>query len=169
MCKHVLNAQVSIRAACCGRWYDCPLCHDAAEEHGWKLDKEVVFACKACEKAFRKDIQQFEESDEFCPHCANHFVVEAETPESIKQKETLALEAAAASSSSSPSSLSTLSKRKSRNGSKSSGEGHDEHTMIKVRCGSRTYMMSPCPHPSSGNLAVSPFPTFLDISLAEQH
>ena len=73
MCKHVLNAQVSIRAACCGRWYDCPLCHDEEEEHTWKLENEVIFACKTCKKAFRKDIQQFEESDEYCPHCANHF------------------------------------------------------------------------------------------------
>lgn len=41
---------------------------------------EMVFACKKCRKVFRKDAQQFEESDEYCPHCDNHFVIEAKTP-----------------------------------------------------------------------------------------
>ena len=27
-----------------------------------------------CKKAFRKDINQYEESDEYCPHCDNHYV-----------------------------------------------------------------------------------------------
>jgi len=40
----------------------------------------MVFACKKCRKVFRKDAQQFEESDEYCPHCDNHFVIEAKTP-----------------------------------------------------------------------------------------
>ncbi len=39
------------------------------------------FACKKCKKVFRKDLAMFEESDEFCPHCDNHFVIEAETKE----------------------------------------------------------------------------------------
>jgi hypothetical protein len=30
--------------------------------------------CKKCKKAFRKDMTQFEESDEYCPHCDNHYV-----------------------------------------------------------------------------------------------
>ncbi|KAK5020602.1 hypothetical protein LTR60_000372 [Cryomyces antarcticus] len=40
----------------------------------------MTFACKKCKKCFRKDTQQFEESDEFCPHCDNHFVIDALTP-----------------------------------------------------------------------------------------
>jgi hypothetical protein len=39
-----------------------------------------VFACKKCKKAFRKDAGEFEESDEYCPHCDNHFVIDAVTP-----------------------------------------------------------------------------------------
>lgn len=27
MCKHILNAQVSVRAPCCKMWFDCPECH----------------------------------------------------------------------------------------------------------------------------------------------
>ncbi len=30
--------------------------------------------CKKCRKAFRKDMSAYEESDEFCPHCDNHYV-----------------------------------------------------------------------------------------------
>ena len=40
----------------------------------------MVFACKKCKKCFRKDAQEFEEADEFCPHCDNHFVLEALVP-----------------------------------------------------------------------------------------
>ena len=29
---------------------------------------------------------QFEEPDEYCPHCDNHFVIEAVTPETIKEE-----------------------------------------------------------------------------------
>jgi hypothetical protein len=58
-----------------------------------------TFACKKCKKCFRKDAQEFDErleivshslsvsillkgmsSDEYCPHCDNHFVLEAKTP-----------------------------------------------------------------------------------------
>jgi hypothetical protein len=62
--------------------------------------QEMIFACKKCKKCFRKDAAEFEErygyptfrrkvcvtdfavlfSDEFCPHCDNHFVLEAVTP-----------------------------------------------------------------------------------------
>lgn len=38
---------------------------------------EMTFACKKCKKCFRKDTQEFDESDEYCPHCDNHFVIEA--------------------------------------------------------------------------------------------
>ena len=40
----------------------------------------MVFACKKCKKCFRKDMQDFEESDEYCPHCDNHFLIEAVEP-----------------------------------------------------------------------------------------
>lgn len=40
----------------------------------------MVFACKKCKKCFRKDAQEFEEADEYCPHCDNHFVLDAVTP-----------------------------------------------------------------------------------------
>ena len=42
----------------------------------------MVFACKKCKKVFRKNIEEFEEADEHCPHCDNHYVIEAKTPES---------------------------------------------------------------------------------------
>jgi hypothetical protein len=34
----------------------------------------MAFMCKKCRKAFRKDMSNYEESDEFCPHCDNHYV-----------------------------------------------------------------------------------------------
>lgn len=40
----------------------------------------MVFACKKCKKCFRKDVKEFEEADEYCPHCDNHFVLDALTP-----------------------------------------------------------------------------------------
>lgn len=46
-----------------------------------------VFACKKCKKCFRKDSTEFEESDEYCPHCDNHFVLEAVTPKPALQVE----------------------------------------------------------------------------------
>ena len=35
---------------------------------------EMAFLCKKCKKAFRKDIGTYDESDEYCPHCDNHYV-----------------------------------------------------------------------------------------------
>lgn len=46
-----------------------------------------TFACKKCKKCFRKDAAEFEESDEYCPHCDNHFVLEAVTPKPSLQVE----------------------------------------------------------------------------------
>ena len=46
-----------------------------------------TFACKKCKKAFRKDAEEFEESDEYCPHCDNHFVLEAVTPKPMLKVE----------------------------------------------------------------------------------
>lgn len=34
----------------------------------------MAFLCKKCKKAFRKDMSAYEESDEYCPHCDNHYV-----------------------------------------------------------------------------------------------
>ncbi|GAD92075.1 conserved hypothetical protein [Paecilomyces variotii No. 5] len=63
------------------------------------VSDQQTFACKKCKKCFRKDASEFEEryvvvkehilavavsdkinSDEYCPHCDNHFVLEAKTP-----------------------------------------------------------------------------------------
>lgn len=41
----------------------------------------MIFACKKCRKVFRKDMESFEESDEYCPHCDNHFLLEAKEPQ----------------------------------------------------------------------------------------
>ncbi|EHK41154.1 uncharacterized protein TrAtP1_004574 [Trichoderma atroviride] len=80
MCKHILNAQVAIRSPCCRKWFDCAECHQEQENHPLKQSFEMTFACKKCKKVFRKDAQEFDESDEYCPHCDNHFVLEAKTP-----------------------------------------------------------------------------------------
>ncbi|KAG1140290.1 hypothetical protein G6F37_009781 [Rhizopus arrhizus] len=88
MCKHILNAQVSIRAPCCKKWFDCAECHAAVSDHQLRKTNEMVFACKKCKKAFRKDMTDYEEEDEFCPHCDNHYVLEAVTPEATLGIET---------------------------------------------------------------------------------
>ena len=75
-----MNAQVSIRAPCCKQWFDCPQCHAEREDHKLQRTTEMVFVCKKCKKAFRKDMTVYEESDEYCPHCDNHFVIEAAIP-----------------------------------------------------------------------------------------
>ena len=72
--KHVLNAQVSIRAPCCKQWFDCAECHAETQSHRLAKATEMTFICKKCKKAFRKDVAEFDESDEYCPHCDNHFV-----------------------------------------------------------------------------------------------
>ena len=76
MCKHILNAQVSVRAPCCKKWYDCPSCHEEASDHPLDKQFELVFGCKNCKKVFRKDLRDWEEQDEYCPHCDNHFNLE---------------------------------------------------------------------------------------------
>ncbi|CAO3684609.1 unnamed protein product [Umbelopsis vinacea] len=81
MCKHILNAQVAIRAPCCRRWFDCAECHAEISDHPLRKASEMAFACKKCKKTFRKDLSDFEDEDEFCPHCDNHFVLEAVSPE----------------------------------------------------------------------------------------
>ncbi|GAM23737.1 hypothetical protein SAMD00019534_069120, partial [Acytostelium subglobosum LB1] len=70
MCKHILNAQVSIRAICCKRWFDCPECHKEQTDHPLKRTEEITLACKKCKKVFRKNTaEEMDEADEFCPHC----------------------------------------------------------------------------------------------------
>ncbi|KAF2140390.1 uncharacterized protein K452DRAFT_253227 [Aplosporella prunicola CBS 121167] len=81
MCKHVLNAQVAIRSPCCKKWFDCAECHQETADHPLQKTTEMVFACKKCKKCFRKNAEEFEESDEYCPHCDNHFVIDAVTPQ----------------------------------------------------------------------------------------
>merc|ERR1711865_414479 len=51
-----------------------------------RIGTEMVFACKLCKKCFRKDMTQFEEPDEYCPHCGNCYVVEAVTPETLQEE-----------------------------------------------------------------------------------
>ena len=72
--KHILNAQVAIRAPCCKQWFDCAECHAEAETHRLAKTTEMVFMCKKCKKAFRKSMAEYDESDEYCPHCDNHYV-----------------------------------------------------------------------------------------------
>lgn len=49
------------------RWFDCPQCHAELEDHNLKKMMELTFACKKCKKVFRKDINDFDEADEYCP------------------------------------------------------------------------------------------------------
>lgn len=62
------------------KWFDCPECHQEQESHPLLQSFEMTFVCKKCKKCFRKDAREFEESDEYCPHCDNHFIIEAKTP-----------------------------------------------------------------------------------------
>mmetsp|Transcript_18554 Transcript_18554/g.27651 ORF Transcript_18554/g.27651 Transcript_18554/m.27651 type:complete len:158 (-) Transcript_18554:87-560(-) len=79
MCKHVTNAQVSIRAPCCKKWFDCSKCHNESADHSLKKQWTMTLACKKCRKCFRLDMQDFDpETDEYCPSCDNHFVIEAQ-------------------------------------------------------------------------------------------
>ncbi|EPT00436.1 hypothetical protein FOMPIDRAFT_150646 [Fomitopsis schrenkii] len=81
--KHILNAQVAIRAPCCRQWFDCAECHAETQDHRLRKNNEMIFMCKKCKKAFRKDMTNYEESDEYCPHCDNHYVIEAKTPKPV--------------------------------------------------------------------------------------
>lgn len=70
-----------MRAPCCKRWFDCPQCHAEAADHELLKTMEIVMACKKCSKVFRKDSsRQLDESDEYCPHCDNHYVIAAIEP-----------------------------------------------------------------------------------------
>jgi len=47
----------------------------------------MTFICKKCKKAFRKNTKEWEDSDEFCPNCDNHFVIDAKTPKAALKVE----------------------------------------------------------------------------------
>jgi uncharacterized CHY-type Zn-finger protein len=85
--KHILNAQVSIRSPCCRKWFDCAACHAETESHPLQQTTEMTFVCKKCRKAFRKDMSTWEDADEFCPNCDNHFVIEAKEPKAALKVE----------------------------------------------------------------------------------
>ncbi|KAI4671709.1 uncharacterized protein J4E78_000205 [Alternaria triticimaculans] len=62
MCRHILNAQVSIRSPCCKKWFDCAECHQEQSDHPLQQTFDMVFICKKCKKAFRKDAREFEDA-----------------------------------------------------------------------------------------------------------
>ena len=53
-------------------------------EHPLRRDIEMVFACKKCKKTFRKDMTVYDDSDEYCPHCDNHYVRLHGSPTAMK-------------------------------------------------------------------------------------
>lgn len=63
------------------RWFDCPECHKENADHPILQQPVITFACKKCRKCFRKDTRDFDESDEYCPHCDNKFIIESVTPQ----------------------------------------------------------------------------------------
>ena len=81
MCKHIINATVSLRSPCCLKWFACSECHDTYMDHPVGRDTVILFACLACNKSFRKDLAIFGDRDELCPHCEERYVLPAVTPE----------------------------------------------------------------------------------------
>lgn len=69
------------------KWFDCADCHRETEDHPLQQSFDMTFICKKCKKAFRKNTEEFEEADEYCPHCDNHFVLDALTPKPSLQVE----------------------------------------------------------------------------------
>jgi uncharacterized CHY-type Zn-finger protein len=102
----VLNAQVSLRAPCCKKWFDCKQCHNESEGHELGKDGacyeklffllffsffftlfskvtqwELIFGCKKCKHVFKKDMREFDhETDGYCPKCDNEYFIDAKTP-----------------------------------------------------------------------------------------
>lgn len=84
MCSHYPEAQVSVRTVCCRKFFDCPACHEASEDHALKKTVDMALICKKCRKAFRKDLRDFDpETDSYCPHCDNHFVFTSAQPAAV--------------------------------------------------------------------------------------
>lgn len=84
MCKHVINAQVSIFFAN-SKWYDCHECYLELEGALPDLDglaRRLPLACKRCRQLFHKDMTIFNEADATCPHCGNKYLIPAMTPKS---------------------------------------------------------------------------------------
>lgn len=50
-------------------------------DHQLRKTTEMVFGCKKCKKVFRKNLEEYDDCDEYCPHCDNHYVIEAKSPE----------------------------------------------------------------------------------------
>lgn len=55
----------------------CPQCHAETQSHPLAKTMELAFLCKNCRRAFRKEMTQYEQEDEYCPHCDNHYVSKA--------------------------------------------------------------------------------------------
>lgn len=43
------------------KWFDCAQCHHETADHPLMQSFEMVFVCKKCKKAFRKDSREFED------------------------------------------------------------------------------------------------------------
>ena len=85
MCRHVLNAQVSIKFPN-GRWYECPECYLEVEGALAKLAQWGplrTFACLKCRQVFQKDLRLFHPIDTACPHCKNVYVLPGKTNEGL--------------------------------------------------------------------------------------
>lgn len=48
--------------------------HEENEDHILQKTVEITLICKSCKKAFRKDLSDFDETDQYCPFCDNEFV-----------------------------------------------------------------------------------------------
>ena len=83
MCKHIRNAQVAVQAPCCKKFYHCPKCHEETQDHTMQGSHILIMMCLKCRRCFRKDVKnnEIDEADEFCPHCDNHYVLDADVPE----------------------------------------------------------------------------------------
>ena len=90
--RNLKNAQVSIYASCCDKWFDTVKRHDEMQGHSFRRTIVVSLFCKHCKGFFRKDMSAFCEDDEFCPHCSRQFVIPGQFED---YDEAAALEAAA--------------------------------------------------------------------------
>jgi len=43
------------------KWFDCAQCHGEQENHELMRTMEMTFVCKKCKKAFRKNMDEFED------------------------------------------------------------------------------------------------------------
>lgn len=83
MCRHIMNAQVSIFWG--EKWYDCHECYAEHEGHSPDLSalpSRLPMACKSCRQLFHKDLRIFHENDAQCPHCGVNICIPAMTPQS---------------------------------------------------------------------------------------